>query len=441
MEFSIKKALCAVSFLCPLAPLSAWQIVSLDKENNGDVAVWKESGNCFLEHALLDYHHYYASAYRQKILDVAASPFFENLSVIEGDRHSENVGAFLLTQFNFNDLWARLYTSVSTLKEKIGKNAGAETETSVTGFDDVVIKLGSDNFANGCDHVGIYGLCAFPVKSLTLNMASPRYHYDDVDFILSPAEVPLLGVGNYRIGVGLNGGWSLAQTQTTHLAVLADFQYYYSIPRTLGSEFTPLTNEVGSAYQEAVKKTKGEVRLTPGHTIEGWTAFHYDYHNFNIECGAVFSTTFGFRCHDVDLKAIREQNAGSVDERRRNLRNTIAKYDQYIAQLESVPDAQKDPGKILQWSELKHREEERLDALPESKAPDKPAEKDLIIRGLETVKFGVQPYLALSYSGAISSMPFTLGLGAGYEYAKTRAKEKPSSLQGYVLWGTVEASF
>ncbi len=359
-----------------------------------------EPGNLVLEHALWDYHHYYPKTCDLKFLDLSINPVYKHWKAIDGQSTINTAGAFIQGQLNFGDLWLRVNTIFGNVKQKHTDNASGDSkkdnshERSNFGIDDVILKGGYDLYFNGDDHFGLYLLGGFPTKR---NLKSEVYRKSDhfkknekieggeIIDSLHINDTPQLGTKHFRVGTGINGGFTLMDCDEHHLTLMLDTQYRYAFPADYG-------HSVSSEDQKEEKTSKGEVRFTPGHTVNAWTALHYAYGNCNFELGSAFTTTFGSKVTGIDEKK------ESKDE-----------------------DAGKDKNKP--------KDESSHNLFKDLQTPD-------------TVKFGATPYVAFSYNSTVFDNPATLGFGVGYDFnALHNEKKSPHKFQGVVAWVNASMSF
>ncbi len=351
-----------------------------------------EPGNLVLEHALSDYHHYYPKACDIKMVDFYINPFYKHWQTIgaeDKDKRSVNaVGSFLQGQVNFGDLWVRANTIFGYIKENRGDEATLvdkeRKDRSEFGIDDIIVKAGYDFFFNSDDHVGIYAMAGFPTKR---NLRS--HVEEDKDKKSEIKQVPFLAVENpefgtkhYRVGGGINSGFTVYACDDHHLAWMFDAQYHYAFP-------TSYFSVSGKADEKDGKAGSAEIRLTPGHTVNGWTALHYAYDAWNVELGSAFTATFGKQVgfHGED----KEGNSAEI----------------------MVP----------------------------ADADNKFGIKSEQLKTPETVKFGATPYVAASYNTTICDNPATLGVGVGYDFNRTHREAKSNAFQGALAWVTAAVSF
>ncbi len=208
---------------------------------DGKRAVVIEPGDATFEHAFNDYHHYYPKS-EVKMFEVYASPFYKHWSFSDeknGEGSLNTFGSFLQGQVNWGDVWFRINTIVGRAQEKLKEietkkeegeakeKTSAKTESegrSRTGVDDVLLKVGYDFFVDGDDHIGVYAVGGIATHRDLKSFLTP-------DNILS-LKTPALGTKNYRLGVGLTGGWTVYACDDQHAAWLFDAQYRYAFPAT-----------------------------------------------------------------------------------------------------------------------------------------------------------------------------------------------------------------
>lgn len=369
---------------------------------DGKGAILIEPGDATIEHAFNDYHHYYPKSSEVKMFELYASPFYKHWSFSDdkkGERTVNTFGSFLQGQFNCGDFWVRLNTIVGKAQEKlkeieVKKEEGeAQEKTSVTktehedfskvGVDDVLIKAGYDFFVDGDDHIGVY-----LVGGIATNRDLPsNLSLNDVLEI----KTPQLGTKHYRLGVGINGGWTLYACDEQHAAWLFDAQYRYAFPATYVNFKEAM--EAKDVNNEHIKKLdKHDVRFTPGHTVTAWSALHYGFDAWQFELGSSFIGTFGKHVHLENVHTEEKSKEGSEEHKTTETTHPL-------------------DGKII--------------------APD-------------TVKFGVTPYVGVSYNTLIGDNPLTIGFGVGYDFNRLHERnkeEKANSFHGFKTWFTVALNF
>lgn len=360
-----------------------------------------EPGNLVLEHALWDYHHYYPKTCDLKFLDLSINPVYKHWKAIDGHTTINTAGAFIQGQLNFGDLWLRVNTIFGNVKQKLeGKATSASGDTSIKasaeqshfGIDDVILKGGYDLYFNGDDHLGFYITGGFPTKRNLKSQVfiAPEVTQDFLDDRLL-IDTPHLGTKHFRVGGGINGGFTLMDCDEHHLTLMLDTQYHYAFPADYGR--TSKSEKSGSKDEKEEKSSRGKIRFTPGHTVNAWTALHYAYGNCNFELGSAFTTTFSKKVSSIDEK---KESKDKKDGGDKNKPKTESSTHELFKDL---------------------------------KTPD-------------TIKFGATPYVAFSYNSTVFDNPATLGVGVGYDFnALHNEKRAPHKFQGVVAWVNASMSF
>lgn len=98
-------------------------------------------------------------------------------------------------------------------------------------------------------------------------------------FILT-FDSPNMGGFNHKIGAGINGAVDLYECDNKELSFLFDAQYYYAIPEKI------------KTMNSILEKSDSALKITPGHTISFWGAFHYVCNCYNLEIGGTLYSTF-----------------------------------------------------------------------------------------------------------------------------------------------------
>lgn len=450
-------------------------------ENNHDY-VFKESGDHILENAMYLYHHYYQRTCDLKLIDFTLVPVYKYYKVFdpaaqqpELDKQVTNnfYGGFAQAVLNLGDLWIRTDTLFGNMNERFTLHNSQYPERNgiqerpFTKFDDITIRAGYDIFFNGDDHWGPYILGSIPVNNEIegqlkgyvknnwqneLNVL-PQPKADDktipapninnvsfVDKLLDPnqeltliIDTPQMGVGNYRIGGGIQGAWTVFDRNEHHLALFADLQYSYAMSTSLarityqdmillgnnGEKIEPIL----PALKKIIKDSKNlvhvtnpidatEIKYTAGSLINLLGIMHYACGDFNLECGCLISGGFG-------QKLQKSYRTFTQDEETNNqlYKETTKKQPKADTKVETL--SEKDGQTTIKVDDV---------TLLLSNHP-------------EIINFRIQPYISLGINTLISDNPFTVGVGISYEYDHTSSKNKPNALQGISAWTTLSLSF
>lgn len=370
-----------------------------------DEILVRTSANAF-EYALSQYQRYFGKCACDKILDFQVTPFVRYLKnkideakvdTVDFSREYSyrTIGANVQGQLNCGDFWILANATFGSLKQDWKVKAAKEGVTTIAtaaaidsksfGLEDMKVKLGYNFY---CDNaklaVYLLGDGLFPTdpKTNVVKRIAP-VKVDTItltDNLEYPA--PYMGSLNYRLGGGFEGAVNLWECDNSKLAFLFDTYYHYSFARTLTEKFE---------FKDGDKTVKDvTLKFTPGHTINLFGALHYAYENCHFEVGSVFATTFG-----ESLKA-------------------------------SLKNDDKDDAKVISEDNMKK------------------IMNDGFIRTPQTIKFSVQPYVALGYETSICDNPLTLGLGLGYEYDSIRRPESDKNkkaLHGVTAWATAALCF
>jgi hypothetical protein len=450
------------------------QVFTLNDTND---YVFKESGDHILENAMYLYHHYYQRTCDLKLIDFTLVPLYKYYQVFDPiadqsdlDKKVSNnfYGGFAQAVLNLGDLWVRTDTLFGSINERFkSKNPlypDKVEERSYTKFDDITIRAGYDIFFNGDDHWGPYILGSIPVNheiegqlqgSLKNNwkdtlkaLPQPQPNQNgqavqavinDVSFVdILNAEkeltlvidTPQMGVGNYRVGGGIQGAWTVFDRNEHHIALFGDLQYSYamstSLARVIYNDMNLLSEDPNDknvlvAIKSTLKNSKGLVRLnnpkdgteikyTAGSLINMLGIMHYACGDFNLECGCLLSAGFGQKLqksYRVITDDVNYPDGGAKKQ---------AKSETKVETLTTDKDT--------------NRVTLMVDEVP-FKISNQP----------EIINFRIQPYVALGINTLISDNPFTVGAGVSYEYDHTSSKNKPNALQGLSAWTTVSLSF
>lgn len=446
------------------------QVFTLEGSND---YIFKESEDHILENGMYLYHHYYQRTCDLKLIDFTLAPLYRYNRVIDtaittdttvlDKKVSNNLyGGFAQAVLNLGDLWIRTDTVFGRINERFNSKEGVSypsevRERSFSGFDDIVIRAGYDFFNNGDDHWGPYILGSIPVnheveaqvhgflKSNWRDQLKPIDKKDEkgnpitkqvafVDLLnndepmILDIETPQMGVGNYRVGGGLQGAWTVYDNNEHHIALFADVQYSYALSTSLariaynemlltdGTSLKDLVPEVKKTLKDAKTvqlinpQDRTEIKYTAGSLINILGIMHYACGDFNLEYGCLLSAGFGQKLQ-------------------RGYR-VVAAADE-TAKL--YPDDKKQ-AKSEEKSEDISRKGSTINLLVDEVA-------FTLQNQPEIVNFRIQPYVALGINTLISDNPFTVGIGLGYEYDHTSSKNAPNSLQGLSAWTTLSLSF
>ena len=360
------------------------------------ILIAREPGDIALEHALLQYHHYYPTSCDVKFFDLALAPFYKFFWVGNSGLEFESIGTLIQAQFNMGDLWIRVNALAGRLTQRLQlpKDAQQEDletfdpqEREVTGVDDVLIRLGYDFFYNGDDHTGIYLRGGIPFDR------KPRADLDKGTIIIKD---PVLTLGNFRIGAGTNGAWTVYDCNDHHATVHFDLQYRYAF-RTVLAFLEAGFKENHDATQQENSKT--DLCFTPGHFIAAWFAGHYAWHGCQVEAGIVLSGGFGEHASIVTETAI---STSSVPKK--------------SAEKNDVTDSSN-----VDFSQLKDFSQT---GFPQPRI----------------VEFQAQPYIAAAYSSVCWDAPYTAGCGISFDIDKLSQNREHNMLYGVTAWFTLTMS-
>ncbi len=181
-------------------------------------------------------------------------------------------------------------TASNTVQETLGNRLGL-TNNASNGqmfIDDVQFKLGYDHYIGEDNHIGLYLVGTAPTRRSQTNYTN--------DGELAFAHL-ISGRGSF--GVGLNTDWTAWACNDHSLNWLMDLKYRY-VFRGFEKRHFDLKNGALSGYvlqgvtSDAVLNGSGSllqnalllpVKVTPGSTIDLWTALHYQFCNYGIEFG------------------------------------------------------------------------------------------------------------------------------------------------------------
>jgi len=394
MTASTKKYFLAALVLCLYPAIGKAVCLSLDPVE--PILIAREPGEIVLEYALLQYHHYYPTSCDVKFLDVALAPFYSFFWVGDADLEFEAIGTLIQAQFNMGDLWIRANTLAGRLQQRLEppkdltpdqRAAFDNHERTIWGADDILIKLGYDFFYNGDDHTGIYLLGGIPTQR------GPIAELDESGIII--LKEPVFTLGNFRIGAGINGAWTVYDCNDQHATIHCDLQYRYAFRSSLATlgNFEKKHNNISH------ENIKSDLCFTPGHFVAAWLAGHYAWNGCQVEAGMVLSGGFG-----EETEVVTRTPVGTSTEPKKSPKNNTNFYDNQRNLLTS--------------------NDFQLIEFPQPRI----------------VQFQFQPYIAAGYSSICWDTPYTTGLGISFDIDKLSQKRKHNFLYGVTAWCTLTMS-
>jgi len=150
------------------------------------------------------------------------------------------------------------------------------------GLDDIQIKLGYDYFFCDQYHVGVYLVGGIPTG----------YRQTSVNIF-----EPIVGSKNGSIGAGVNSDYTFLSCDDHCVSWMFDLKYQYVFRANERRSFDLLRNGDWSRYLQVVSAASPafplpainllttDVFVTPGSTINFWTALNYNYCSCNVEIG------------------------------------------------------------------------------------------------------------------------------------------------------------
>jgi len=183
-----------------------------------------------------------------------------------------------------NDCCDSNISVAGTLGNRLGLTSNASNGQMF--IDDVQFKLGYDHYIGDDNHIGIYLVGLAPTRRSQTDYTT--------DGELAFAHL-ISGRGSF--GVGLNTDWTAWSCNDHSLNWLMDLKYRY-IFRGFENRHFDLNNGPLSGYVlqgvndganldsfSLVDALTLPVKVTPGSTVDFWTALHYQFCNYGIEFG------------------------------------------------------------------------------------------------------------------------------------------------------------
>ncbi len=176
-----------------------------------------------------------------------------------------------------------------------------------TGVDDIQFKAGWNYYFCNQDHLGLYFVATAPTGTKC----------DDI-YLFQPR----VGTRHGSVGIGLNADWTAWECDCQGLNWMTDVKYRYVLSACENRLFDLCENGSFSRYLQVVSPDERSnskpgvnyfnecVNVTPGSTLELWTALHYYYCEFNFEVGY---NLFWRQCEKVCLPCAKDLGVGIWD--------------------------------------------------------------------------------------------------------------------------------
>lgn len=176
-----------------------------------------------------------------------------------------------------------------------------------TGVDDVQLKLGWNYFFCNQDHLGIYFVGTAPTGCRTQNQ-----------FLFEP----VVGTRHGSVGVGFNSDYTVWDCGTQGVNWMVDLKYRFVLKNCERRLFDLCNNGQFSRYLQVVTDSQRSfsmpgvnffsipVDVTPGSTVEFWTALHYHWCAWNFEAGY---NLFWKDCEQICIKCPKDLGVGIYD--------------------------------------------------------------------------------------------------------------------------------
>ena len=179
--------------------------------------------------------------------------------------------------------FANAYDAFNNQAWSAGRITKCNQEKS--GFDDIQLKLGYDFYITDSEHATLYLVGTIP----TGERSRARYLFE-----------PLVGTNYGSFGIGFDGEKLLYECESNVFSCMLDIKYRYIFPAYERRSFDLCKNGDWSRYllvvteqqpldsQPGINLLTFPVRVTPGNTIDLWTALHYEHCAWDVEVGYEF---------------------------------------------------------------------------------------------------------------------------------------------------------
>lgn len=477
-----KKILVTILVLGSFNKFYSKEIISLSNTES----LIRDSENILLEHALMDYIYFMPNKCEQTVFYLTLDPYFRKLSHDNKEIKikSHEAAGFLQAQLNWCDFWIRSNIIFGKLKESFSP---LENKKSITGIDDLMIKIGYTWYNDGCQYFGADFIVQIPtnreIKSTLGIINSIEAKQNKYGLIF---ETPQIGSRNLTLGGGFYGGYTIFKWTESSLSVLADLQFRHALKTSLPTQmempdinhaFTltanrivdeqspeknikekvnnfkekenfiengtqnlnPKTLEQEYVVQQTIQLLATEkctVKFSPGQSVDFWIALHYNFCNFDLEIGSTFSTNFNDHLTTTALPTFTSESLKKLLQEK-NVIIKIKSLQKIETHSKIKTESQaKSTSEIDNFEKTNNNEDNSTNF-----AVDVKSIESVIAKNYHLVKFSAKPYIAINYNTSAYNNPLVIGLGLSYQHDSIEGKPNENNLKGFLVWGSITLSF